>query len=123
MKNNNDWVTFKIELRDRYKKFALNIIALVRTLPSTVDSRIIAYQLMKSGTSCYANLRAALRGRSKPEFFSKLCIVVEETDETELWLDMLIESEISGIELTRNLRNESIELLKIVSHLRKTMKP
>jgi four helix bundle protein len=122
MENNNDWVTFKIDLRDRYKRFALNIIALVRTLPSTVDSRIIANQLMKAGTSCYANYRAALRGRSKPEFFSKLCIVVEETDETELWLEMLIESGISDIEMTRNLRKGSTELFKIVSHLRKTMK-
>lgn len=38
----------------------------------------------------YVNYRVALRGRSKREFYSKLSIVVEETDETEAWLDLLI---------------------------------
>lgn len=42
----------------------------------------------------YANYRAALRGRSKAEFFSKLSIAVEEADETEMWIDLLIESKI-----------------------------
>ena len=76
---------------------------------------------MKSGTSCYANYRASLRGRSKAEFFSKLCIAVEEIDETELWLELLIESGISYSDDTRNLHSESLEILKIMFHLRKTL--
>ena len=123
MESNADWINFKIELRDRFKRFALDIIALVRTLPYTVDSKVIAYQLMKSGTSSYANFRAAMRGRSKAEFFSKISIVVEETDESEMWLDLLIESGISANEQTKKLHTESIELLKIVAHLRKTLNP
>jgi len=115
----SDWIIFKNELKDRFKKFALDIIQLVKTLPNSNECRVIGNQLLKSGTSCYANFRAALRSRSKAEYYSKLCIVVEETDETELWLELLIESKSSVSELYYKLHNESMELLKLISHLRK----
>jgi four helix bundle protein len=115
----SDWIIFKNELKDRFKKFALDIIQLVKTLPNSNECRVIGNQLLKSGTSCYANFRAALRSRSKAEYYSKLCIVVEETDETELWLELLIESKSSVSELSYKLHNESMELLKLISHLRK----
>lgn len=69
----------------------------------------------------YANYRAALRARSKAEFFSKLCIVVEETDETEMWLELLIESKIFDRNLTKEMHSESLELLKILSAMRKKL--
>lgn len=62
-----------------------------------------------------------MRGRSKAEFFSKLSISVEEADESEMWLEILIESEISNDQETIRLHEESFELLKILSHLRKTV--
>ena len=68
----------------------LKILELSERFPKTTKANIINYQLTKSGTSMYANYRAALRGRSKPEFFSKLSITVEEADETEMWLDLCI---------------------------------
>jgi four helix bundle protein len=66
----------------------------------------------------YANYRAALRGRSKAEFFSKLSIVVEETDETEMWLDLIISSELLVNDFIKDMYDESAELLKIVSNMR-----
>lgn len=56
----------------------------------------------------YANYRAALRSRYKAEFFSKLSIAVEETDETEMWLDILITSGILTTETANQLHQESI---------------
>lgn len=43
-----------------------------------------------------ANYRAVLRARSKAELYSKLSIVVEETEVVEMWLELLIESKISN---------------------------
>lgn len=63
---------------------------------------------------------AALRARSKAEFFSKLSIVVEEIDETEMWIDLTIESRIIKTDIS-NLHAESLELLKIVSGMRKKL--
>ncbi len=80
---------------------------------------MINYQVTKSGTSMYANYRAAMRARSKAEFFSKLSIVIEETDETEMWLDLMITSGVLITEEVKDLHQESLELLKILSHMRK----
>jgi len=112
----------KEELKTRTKKFALNIIKLVSSLPNSKDANVISYQLLKSGTSIGANYRAALRGRSHAEFRSKIGIVEEESDETAFWLELLIDSNISDSQFTNELFNESIELTAIFTATGKTAK-
>ena len=90
--------------------------------PNTTRGRIINNQLTKSGTSMYANYRAALRGRSKREFFSKLSIVVEEADETEMWLDLVIDSKLLAKDIVREMHEEGLELIKILSSMRKRLR-
>ncbi len=112
----------KEELKLRTKEFALNIIKLINSLPNTKDANVIAYQVMKSGTSIGANYRAALRGRSHAEFISKIGIVEEEADETVFWLELLVDSGISNTSFTKDLMNESIELTAIFTATGKTAK-
>ena len=116
-----DWISYKIEVRDRLKLFALNILKLSEMIPETTRGKVINYQLTKSGTSAYANFRAAIRSRSKAEFFSKLSISVEEADETEMWIDLLIDSGILNNDFAQNLHKESFEILKILSSMRKKL--
>ncbi|NJO89375.1 MAG: four helix bundle protein [Chloroflexia bacterium] len=118
---NQDWIDYKIEVRYRLRSSALLILELSEQIPKTNKGNVINYQLTKSGTSTYANYRAALRARSKTEFFSKLSIVVEEIDETEMWLDLLLSSKICGTEFTKELHAESLELLKIIASMRKRL--
>ena len=106
----------------RTKQFALNIIRLFQSLPKTDEARILGKQLLRSGSSVAANYRAACRSRSKQEFYSKLCIVVEESDETLFWLELLLDSGIFKNELLSPLIKESEELLLIFSASRKTFK-
>lgn len=117
----NEWLEYKIQVRDRLRKFALNILKLSEMFPNSQRGRIVNNQLTRSGTSVYANYRAALRGRSKREFFSKLSIVVEEADETEMWLDLTIESKIMVNDLVIEMYNESLELIKILASMRKKL--
>ena len=119
MMEKNAWVEYKIEVRDRLKEFSLKVLELIGMLPENTQARVIRYQLTKSGTSMYANYRAALRGRSKAEFFSKLCISVEEADETEMWLDLLISSGICTNDFIKSLYGESLELVKILAKMRR----
>lgn len=70
------------DLKKRTKKFALSIIDLYRKLPKNGEARVVGNQLLRCGTSVGANYRAAFRGRSDREFYTKPCIVVEEADET-----------------------------------------
>ena len=116
---NSEWVNYKIRVRDRLKVFALNILKLSDMLPKTAKARVINYQVTKSGTSEYANYRAALRGRSKSEFYSKLCISIEEADETEMWLDLIMGSNILDNGFIRELHSESLEIVKILSAMRR----
>ena len=91
----------KQELRDlkqRTKQFALQIIRLYRTLPVTDEERILGKQLLRSRTSVGANYRAACRARSKAEFIAKLGIVLEESDETVFWLELLVETNVGSRE-------------------------
>ena len=116
---NSNWLNYKIQLRDRLRLFALEILKLSETFPNSQKGRILNNQVTKSGTSMYANYRAALRGRSQKEFFSKLSIAVEEADETEMWLELIITSKIITAEFVTEMHNESLQLLKILSSMRK----
>lgn len=74
---------FIVVMKKRTKKFAIDIINFCDTLLTKKASAVITYQLVKSATSTGANYRAACKARSKKKFFSKICIVVEEVDESE----------------------------------------
>ncbi len=101
------------DLKKRTKRFAINIIQLVRKLPKNDEGKILGRQLLRSGTSVGANTRAAFRGRSKREFVAKLGIVIEEADECEFWLSMLEDADIYvGQEITA-LKREADELVSI----------
>ena len=119
--NNKKWIEYKIQIRERLKEFSLKILELSDMLPSVTKGKVINYQITKSGTSMYANYRAALRGRSKKEFYSKLCISVEEADETEMWLNLIIAAKILTGQFVEELYTESLELVKILSNMRKNM--
>ena len=85
---------FNEKWRGKTKQFALKVIALSDEMPKKESARVINQQLLRSATSVAANFRAACRGRSKQEYYSKLCIVVEEADETQFWLELLQESKL-----------------------------
>ena len=116
--SNQDWLDYKIQIRERLREFALGILKLSEMLPNNTRGKVVNYQMTKSGSSMYANYRAALRRRSKAEFFSKLSIVVEETDETEMWLDLIIYSKMLNNKFVEEMYKESTELLKILSNMR-----
>lgn len=80
----------------RTRKFAIDVVLFCDSLKANKASSVITYQLVKSATSTGANYRAACRARSRKEFFSKICIVVEEADESEYWLEIIKESELSN---------------------------
>lgn len=104
------------QMKLRTKKFAVDIIQFCDSLTTAKASSVITYQLVKSATSTGANYRAACRARSKNEFFSKVCIVVEEADESEYWLEVIKDSSLSTrIEELDRLMIEANEITKIMS--------
>ena len=120
MMNNEKMTSDKLKLRT--KNFAVEIVKYYRNLPKTEEAKIIGKQLLRSATSIAANYRAVCRARSDAEFFAKLSIVVEEADETLLWLELIIESELIKDDKTKQLYQEALEILSIMAASRKTMK-
>jgi four helix bundle protein len=107
-------------MKRRTKHFALRIIRMTRTLARTDESRVIARQVLRCGTSVAANYRAVCRARSKPEFIAKLGVVLEEADETVFWLEMLVEANIVKPAKMNDLLKEANELLAIFAASRLT---
>jgi len=103
------------ELQARTKTFAVQIIRFYLTLPQSDVTRIIGRQLLRSGMSVAANYRAVCRSKSQSDFISKIGTVVEETDETLLWLELLTEAGLVKKDQTRTIVAETTELLKIFS--------
>ena len=66
------------------------IVRLCRSLDSKPRSlRILAQQLLRSGTSVGANVQEAQAGQSRADFISKYSIALKEARETLYWLRLL----------------------------------
>ena len=106
------------ELQKRTKFFAIRIIKLVQYFNErgSVPSKIISNgQLLRSGTGVAANYRAACRCKSRKDFISKMGTVVEEADETQFWLELLVDSGLIKVNLVKELLRESSELTAIMT--------
>ncbi len=112
------------ELRQRTKNYASAIIRFYVNLPKEREEvRVLGKQLLRSGTSVAAHARESSRARSETEFCSKLDGLLQEADESQLWLELLrADCGITGEQL-ENLLRETGELMAIfitmVSKLRK----
>ena len=70
------------ELQARCRRFAIEIILLVRKFPKTVDGYVLGRQLCKSGTAIGANYQSFRRAKSHADFVSKIKVSEEEADES-----------------------------------------
>ena len=111
-----------VELKNRTKGFALRIIRLIHALPSSLESKIMDYQLLRSGTSVAANYRAVCRARSRADFVSKLGVVIEEADESAFWLELLSDAQLVPQAKLKDLHSEANQLIAIFNASRMTAK-
>jgi four helix bundle protein len=103
-----------VDLKTRTKAFALRIIRLYGGLPTTTVAQVIGKQLLRSGTAVGANYREASRGRSTPEFVSKLQISLQELEETHYWLELLVEAGAVPAQQLAVLQEEANQLTAIL---------
>ena len=101
---------------DKSKLFALRIIKLYNYIKDEKKEYILSKQLIRSGTSIGANVKEAIRGQSRPDFYAKLNIALKEASETEYWLELLHDS---GY-LNDAFYEDCQELIKILVSITKT---
>ena len=111
------------DLKLRTKEFALRVIQLYSRLPKTeVVAQVLGKQVLRSGTSVGANYREASRGRSKAEFISKIGDGLKEIEETEYWLELLVDSGcVPGTKMA-SLLDETRQLIAIFTTIDKKAK-
>lgn len=105
---------------DKSKAFALRIIKLYKYLVDEKREYILSKQILKSGTSIGANVKEAIRGQSKPDFYAKMNIALKETSETEYWLELLFESKYIDKQSFDSIYSDCKEILKILTAITKT---
>ena len=81
----------------------------------TEKNFIITKQLARAASSVGANVREARNAESKNDFIHKLSIALKESDESIYWIELLIELSKSKKEELSVLREESHQIIKILS--------
>jgi four helix bundle protein len=110
---------FAKDLEKRTRKFAVQIIRLSITLPSSPEGMVVRNQITKSGTSIGANYREANRSRSRADFKNKIKICESEASETQYWLEVIIEIGWLTREKIKTEYEECSELLAIFTSIGK----
>jgi four helix bundle protein len=111
------------DLKPRTKAFALRIIRMYCKLPKgNTVAQVLGKQVLRSGTSVGANYREASRARSKAEFISKIGDSLKEIDETEFWLELLVESGCVAESKMAGLLDETRQLIASFTTIDKNSK-
>ena len=108
------------ELKKRTKEFAHRCVKLAMALPNTQLGNHLRGQLIRCSTSVASNYRATCISQSKASFISKLSIVIEEADESNFWLEFLIDENLLKSNLVEPLLKEAKGLTAIFIASRKT---
>ncbi len=107
---------------DRTKKLSIDIINELSELPYSDKVSVIRKQIFKSSSSSASNYRAMCRARSNNEKYAKICIVVEEADETLFWLEVIeAVNMMKNLELLELFKKEAIEILNVTSAYKKKL--
>jgi four helix bundle protein len=111
------------DLKPRTKQFALRVIRMFSKLPKNdAVAQVLGKQALRSSTSVGANYREASRARSKAEFISKIGDCLKEVDETEYWLELLVDSATVPPPKMAALLDETRQLIAIFTTIHKRAK-
>jgi four helix bundle protein len=104
----------KFDLEERLLSFSVRTLRLVEKMPKTVAGRHVGNQLLRSGTSPYANHGEAEDAESSDDFIHKLKICLKELRESWRWLRLIQNVPmVQKPELMNPLISEADELIRI----------
>lgn len=107
---------------EKSRDFASRIIKMHQYLQQQKREFVMSKQILRSGTSIGANISEALCAQSKKDFYAKMYIAYKESSESLFWIDMLFENGYITGPQYESIRNDNLELVKILSAITKTQK-
>ena len=112
--------TPQFDLEDRLLEFAARLTKLVDALPNSRTANHVAGQLLRCGTSPFANHGEVQAAESRKDFIHKLGVCFKELKEIKGWLRFIARVELVPAKRLRPLLIESEELIRIFSASIKT---
>jgi four helix bundle protein len=109
-------------VRDKSFDFAIRIIKLYQYLNSNKKEFILSKQLLRSGTSIGAMIREAEHAESKNDFIHKFAIAQKEANEVVYWLELLKATDYLNEKEFKNIYDDAITILKLITSILKTSK-
>jgi len=103
------------DLQERLIEFSARVIKVSQSLPNTAAGKHVGGQLLRSGTSAAPNHSEARHAESTADFIHKIKIAVKELNETEVWLRVIINSELLPSNRMTPLLEECNHLQRILS--------
>lgn len=91
----------------------MTIVKFAEELPRDPATAEIMRQLVRSGTRVGANYRASCRAKSRADFISKMTSAEEEADETQYWLEILVDTGTVRRHRAASLLDEADEIVRI----------
>ena len=104
------------------KAFAVRIVKMYRYLCDEKKEYVLSKQVLRSGTSIGANVKEAVRGQSKADFYAKMNISLKEASETEYWLELLYESNFIDKDSYYSINSDCQEIMRLLTAICKTQK-
>ena len=104
---------FKEEFKKRIKRFILNLIQFIDSLSKDTTCKIIANQLIRSGTSIGANYFEARAASSKNDFTNFFNHCLKSANESKFWLEIWIDAKKCNIHEANELLREVSEIANI----------
>jgi four helix bundle protein len=98
------------------------MVKLYKYLQVDKKEYIMSKQLMRSGTSVGAMVREAEHSESKKDFIHKMAIAQKEINESIYWLELLEATEYINKEQFKDLNNDAVEVIKIITTIVKNTK-
>ena len=118
-----NWELRNINIQERTFTFARRIVKLYTFLVKQGGAgRVLASQILRSGTSIAANLEEADAGESKADFIHKCNIALKEARETHFWLRLFEAEQIISPKRITDLIKECNEIIAIVTTIIKNAK-
>lgn len=102
------------DLLNRTFVFGVNCLKFLKTLPNSYEINVVKVQLSKSSTSIGANYEESQAGSSRADFRNKIRIALREATETNYWLRIIKELEVSDNDKLSVLLQESLEIKNIL---------
>ena len=102
------------DIRERSFLFALDVVAVCRSIQHEEKEFVLSKQLLRSGTAIGALIREAHNGESPKDFIHKMAISQKECDESIYWIDLIISSNLSPQLSLHDLKDDAEQLLKII---------